>query len=77
MTRPPRPRSPLAHGPNSECQSCRDCTSCDGGSGASPKTYRLEPGRLGGLVVICTRCAGTGTSCINLRADLEETTPAC
>lgn len=60
-----RAPSPLAHGPDGECASCRDCPSCDGGSGVTPASYRVE-NRRGVLVVVCTRCDGSGTVCLNL-----------
>lgn len=62
-----RPRSPLAHGPDEDCPACRECPSCEGGSGVTPASYRLERSEAfpGALVVVCTRCDGTGVTCIN------------
>jgi hypothetical protein len=85
MTRPQRPRSPLAHGTLARCPSCRPCTSCDGGH-AEPTAYRvivlfaagdLGPGSDRVITKQCTGCGGSARTCLNLRADLEETTPAC
>lgn len=71
MSTLPRPRSPHAHGSDTDCPSCRDCPSCEGGSGATPEQYRVERiahrGAPGALVVVCTRCpGGAGVVCHNL-----------
>lgn len=69
--RVPTPRSPSAHAPDATCPTCRDCPSCEGGTAVLPDAYRITPTG----VAICTRCNGSGTTCLNLTRDLENTRP--
>jgi hypothetical protein len=65
-----RTRSPLAHGPGTDCPACRDCQSCDAGRRRIPRQYRpvLIPTPDGSVAARahCTGCDGRHITCHNL-----------
>lgn len=46
------------------CPNCRECEGCDGGSGVTPKNYRIVPFPGGKYASVrCADCDGEGLLC--------------